>query len=100
MGVYHRRTTFQQRIRLFELVEQLGNVSEACRRAKKQIAQWIWKGHCTRKRVKSTMFLEREFFNLVILALFNLGVDFIMAPKINKRIKRMLEEEMEHRNGV
>ena len=45
------------------------------------------------------MFLEREFFNL-ILALFNLGVDFIMAPKINKRIKRMLEEEMEHRNGV
>jgi len=29
-----------------------------------------------------TMFLDREFFNLVsILALFNLGADFIMAAK-------------------
>jgi len=37
------------------------------------------------------MFLDREFFNLVaILALFSMGVDFIMAAKINKRIKGML----------
>ena len=34
MVVYYRQTTFQQRIYLFELVERLGNVSEACRRAK------------------------------------------------------------------
>ena len=40
-----------------------------------------------------TMFLDREFFNLVsILALFCLGVDFIMPARFNKRIKRMLEE--------
>jgi len=40
-----------------------------------------------------TMFLDREFFNLLsILALFSMGVDFIMAAKRNKRIKRMLEE--------
>jgi len=47
-----------------------------------------------------TMFLDREFFNLVsILAQFNLGVDFIMAAKSNKRIKRMLEEH-KRKNGV
>lgn len=47
-----------------------------------------------------TMFLDREFFNLVsILALFNMDVDFIMAAKINKRIKRMLEEH-KRKNGV
>jgi transposase len=34
MAIYYRQTTFQQRRYLFELVEQLGNVSEACRRAK------------------------------------------------------------------
>ena len=38
-----------------------------------------------------TMFLDREFFNLVsILTLSNLDVDFIMAARTNKRIKRML----------
>lgn len=47
-----------------------------------------------------TMFLDREFFNLVsILSLFSPGVDFIMAAKINKRIKRMLEEQ-KRKNGV
>ena len=46
------------------------------------------------------MFLDREFFNLLsILALFSLGVDFIMAARINKRIKRMLEEH-KRKNGV
>jgi hypothetical protein len=40
-----------------------------------------------------TAFLDREFFNLPsILALFNLGVDFIMAARSNSRIKWMLEE--------
>ena len=34
MVVYYRQTTFQQRIYLFELVERLENVSEACRRVK------------------------------------------------------------------
>jgi len=34
MAIYYRQTTFQQRRYLFELVEQLGNVAEACRRAK------------------------------------------------------------------
>ncbi len=34
MAIYYRQTTFQQRRYLFELVEQLGNVSEACRLAK------------------------------------------------------------------
>ena len=34
MAVYYPQTTFQQRIYLFELVERLGNVSEACRGAK------------------------------------------------------------------
>ena len=34
MAVYYPQTTFQQRIYLFELVERLGNVSEACRRAR------------------------------------------------------------------
>ena len=34
MAVYYRQTSFQQRKYLFELVEQLGNVSEACRLAK------------------------------------------------------------------
>ncbi len=34
MAVYYRQTTFQQRKYLFEIVEQLGNVSEACRWAK------------------------------------------------------------------
>lgn len=33
-GVYYGETTYSQRKYLFELVEQLGNVSEACRRAK------------------------------------------------------------------
>lgn len=33
-GVYYRETTYQQRKYLFELGEELGNVSEACRRAK------------------------------------------------------------------
>jgi len=47
-----------------------------------------------------TAFLDREFFNLPsILALFNLGVDFIMAARSNKRIKRMLEEH-KRKNGV
>jgi len=47
-----------------------------------------------------TMFLDREFFNLVsILALFNLDQDFIMAARVNKRIKRMLEEH-KRKNGV
>jgi hypothetical protein len=54
-------------------------------------------GVVTRLRGKGikigTMFLDREFFNLaVILALFSMGVDFIMAARINKRIKRVLEE--------
>jgi len=34
MIIYYRETTFQQRRYLFELVEQLENISEACRRAK------------------------------------------------------------------
>ena len=34
MAVYYRTTTFQQRRFLFEMVEQGGNISEACRRAK------------------------------------------------------------------
>ncbi len=34
MAIYYRQTTFQQRRYLFELVEQLENISEACRRAK------------------------------------------------------------------
>lgn len=34
MAVYYRSTTFQQRRYLFELVEQMGSVSEACRLAK------------------------------------------------------------------
>lgn len=34
MAVYYRQTTFQQRRYLFELAEQLGNVSEACKLAK------------------------------------------------------------------
>ncbi|MCW3133929.1 MAG: hypothetical protein N2V78_06345 [Methanophagales archaeon] len=47
-----------------------------------------------------TMFLDREFFNLPsILTLSSLGVDFIMAARINKRIKRMLEEH-KRKNGV
>jgi IS4 transposase len=47
-----------------------------------------------------TMFLDRENFNIpAIRALFNLGVDFIMAARINKRIKRMLEEH-KRKNGV
>ncbi len=33
-GVYYRETTYSQRKYLFELVEEFGNVSEACRRAK------------------------------------------------------------------
>ena len=34
------------------------------------------------------MFLDREFFNLIsILSLFSAGIDFIMAAKINKRIR-------------
>jgi hypothetical protein len=32
--VYYGQTTYSQRKYLFELVEELGNVSEACRRAK------------------------------------------------------------------
>jgi len=47
-----------------------------------------------------TMFLDREFFNISsIRALFKMDVDFIMAAKTNKRIKRMLEEH-ERENGV
>ncbi len=47
-----------------------------------------------------TMFLDREFFNLPsILTLSSLGIAFIMAAKINKRIKKMLEEH-KRRNGV
>jgi IS4 transposase len=47
-----------------------------------------------------TMFLDREFFNLAsILTLFSLDVDFIMAAKTNKRIKKMLEEH-KRKNGV
>jgi hypothetical protein len=47
-----------------------------------------------------TMFLDREFFNLVsILTLFSLGIDFIMAASTNKRIKRMLEEH-KRKNGA
>ena len=47
-----------------------------------------------------TMFLDREFFNLPsILTLSSMGVDFIMAAKSNKRIKRMLEEHKRN-NGV
>ena len=34
IGIYYRETTFQQRRYLFELVEQIGNISEACRQAK------------------------------------------------------------------
>jgi len=46
------------------------------------------------------MFLDREFFNLVsILSLFSAGIDFIMAAKINKRIRRILEEH-KRRNGI
>ena len=45
-------------------------------------------------------FLDREFFNLPsILTLSNIGVDFIMAVKSNKRIKKMLEEH-KRKNGV
>ncbi|RZN36578.1 MAG: helix-turn-helix domain-containing protein [Methanophagales archaeon ANME-1-THS] len=44
MAVYYRSTTFQQRRFLFELVEQLGNVAEACRRAKvSQKTYYHWK---------------------------------------------------------
>ena len=44
------------------------------------------------------MFLDREFFNLVsILSLFS--VISIMAAKINKRIRRILEEH-KRRNGI
>jgi len=47
-----------------------------------------------------TMFLDREFFNIPsILTLSSMGVDFIMAARINKRIKRMLEEH-KRKNGV
>ena len=56
MAAYHRQTTFQQS--LFELVEQLGNVSEACRCGKKRIAQWIWKGHCTRRCLDLPVFIK------------------------------------------
>jgi hypothetical protein len=46
------------------------------------------------------MFLDREFFNLpAILALFNMNVDFIMAAKNNKKIKKILEEH-KRKNGV
>ncbi len=34
MSIYYRSTTFQQRRFLFEMVEQGGDVAEACRRAK------------------------------------------------------------------
>ena len=34
IGIYYRETTFQQRRYLFELVEQIGNISKACRQAK------------------------------------------------------------------
>jgi len=34
IGIYYRETTFQQRRYLFELVEQIGNISEACRQVK------------------------------------------------------------------
>jgi hypothetical protein len=47
-----------------------------------------------------TMFLDREFFNLAtIRALFDLEIEFIMAAKNNKRIKRMLEVH-KRKNGV
>lgn len=47
-----------------------------------------------------TAFLDREFFNIPsILTLSSMGVDFIMAAKSNKRIKRMLEEH-KRKNGV
>ncbi len=45
-------------------------------------------------------FWDREFFNLPsILTLSSIGVHFIMAASINKRIKRMLEEH-KRKNGV
>ncbi|MFQ5888355.1 MAG: helix-turn-helix domain-containing protein [Candidatus Hydrothermarchaeales archaeon] len=34
IGIYYRETTFQQRRYLFELAEQIGNISKACRQAK------------------------------------------------------------------
>lgn len=44
MTIYYRETTFQQRKYLFELVERLGNVSEACRRAKvSRKTYYLWK---------------------------------------------------------
>ncbi|MCK4475757.1 MAG: transposase, partial [Methanophagales archaeon] len=47
-----------------------------------------------------TSFLDRVFFNIPsILTLSSMGVDFIMAARINKRIKRMLEEH-KRKNGV
>jgi len=46
------------------------------------------------------MFLDRGFFNLLsILALFSMGVDFIIAAKSNKRIKGMLDEH-KRKNGA
>ena len=34
IGIYYRKTTFQQRRYLFELVEQIGNISKACRQVR------------------------------------------------------------------
>lgn len=34
IGIYYRETTFQQRRYLFELVEQIGNISKACRQVR------------------------------------------------------------------
>jgi hypothetical protein len=42
--VYYGQTTYSQRKYLFELVEELGNVSEACRRAKvSRGTYYVWK---------------------------------------------------------
>ncbi len=47
-----------------------------------------------------TAFLDREFFNIPsILTLSSMSVDFIMPAKIDKRIKRMLEEH-KRKNGI
>ena len=41
MAVYYRQTTFQQRRYLFELAEQLGSVSEACRGQRSHVRHTI-----------------------------------------------------------
>ena len=43
-----------------------------------------------------TIFADREFFNLAVISTcFELGVDFIMAAKIDKRINKLLKRHEE-----